>query len=118
MELASWEKNKGLSCEQCKELVELGAKEMNCEECERPLLLPENQLAVEIYSFQPITPIPMTEGLVMLDLKAIEFLMNIYEVGTSERLSLLNKLSIYHDTLFRKDKIEFKGGSEEGNINK
>jgi len=50
----------------------------------------------------PITPIPMTDGLVMLDLKAVEFLMNVYEIPKDERRDILTRLSVLHNAKFRK----------------
>jgi len=45
----------------------------------------------------------MTDGLVMLDLRAIEFLMNIYDVEHDERKNVLERIQFYHDNLYTKE---------------
>lgn len=81
-------------------MVDQGAKEFECDTCPRPSPLPENEIILRLYSCSPLTPIPMTEGLIMLDLRAVEFLMDIYEV--TNRRDVLERLIIYHSFMSKK----------------
>lgn len=75
-----------------------------CEECDQPFPLPANSLILELYSFYPIRPIPMSE-LIMLDLTAVEFLMNVYDLKQEERKPVLEKLVLFHNALTTKEFI-------------
>jgi hypothetical protein len=109
--LAHWNKNGGLTCSDCtkNELIENNL--VSCDTCEKPRPLEANYIVLELYSYNPITPIPMTDGLVLLDLKAVEFLFRVFDIPHSEEKSLLERLVVYHEALCSKDKINIK---EEG----
>lgn len=83
------------------ELVELGAKESaDCTKCSRPVILPENEIVVTIYSCNPLIPIPMTDGIVMLDIEAVIKLMEVYQV--EEKESVLERVVKLHNFMSRK----------------
>jgi hypothetical protein len=100
--LAQWNKQGGLTCEECGEkgLVELGI--VTCDECKKPRPLESNYTVLTLYSYQPIRPIPMTDGLVMLDIPAVKFLMEIYDIPHEEKCGILERMIIYHNNLYNK----------------
>lgn len=92
------------------QLVEQGLE--SCETCRKPRPLEANYQALEIYSYNPVTPIPMTEGLVMLNLSDIEFLFKVYNIPHEEQRGLLEKIAIYHSVLYNKKSFKKEGDIE------
>lgn len=85
----------------------MGLVEQNvtsCADCNKPRPLETNLLALEIYSYSPLNPIPMTEGLIMLDIPAVEFLFKVHKVPDEEQRLLLEKIAIYHNVRYGVDK--------------
>lgn len=110
--MAQWNGQGGLTCDKCDDmqLVEQGLE--SCETCRKPRPLEANYQALEIYSYNPVVPIPMTEGLVLLDIKAVEFLFKVYNIPHDEHRGLLEKIAIYHSTLYNKKSIKKEGDIE------
>lgn len=110
--MAQWNGQGGLSCDKCDEmqLVEQGLE--SCETCRKPRPLEANYQALELYNFGPVTPIPMTEGLVLLNLNAVEFLFKVYNISHEEQRGLLEKIAIYHNTLYNKKSVKKEGDIE------
>lgn len=100
--MAQWNGQGGLTCNECDDmqLVEQGLE--SCETCRKPRPLEANYQALEIYSYNPVTPIPMTDGLVLLSLKDVGFLFEVYNIPKEEQRGLLEKMLIYHNTLYGK----------------
>jgi hypothetical protein len=73
----------------------------------------ENYIVLDIYQYSPVLPVPMIDGLVMLDLKALEFLMDIYDVAHEDRRLLLHKLALYHGVVYGKKNVEEEEKSGE-----
>jgi len=94
--LAQWESQGGLSCHQCIEMELVNREIKSCETCKKPRPLPANFLALELYSYGPLRPIPMTEGLIMLDLPSVDFLFRVYDVPIEDQRLLLDKITVYH----------------------
>lgn len=108
--MAEWNRDGGLTCNTCIDYNLLEQGLADCETCNKPRPLPANLLTLELYSFNPVSPVPMTDGLVMLNISDIKFLMDTYEVELEDRKLLLEKIAIYHSTLYSK-----KGLKKEDN---
>ena len=110
--MAQWNGQGGLTCDKCDEmqLVEQGLE--TCENCRKPRPLEANYQALEIYSYNPVSPIPFTDGLVMLDLNAVEFIFKVYDIPHKEQKGLLEKIAIYHSVLYSKKSIKKEGDIE------
>jgi len=89
----------------------VGQRLESCETCKKPRPLEANNIIFDLYSFNPVSPIPMTEGLVMLNLSAIQFLFKVYNIPHDEEQSILERIAVYHNELYSKDKGNIK---EEG----
>lgn len=81
-----WENPIGVNCIRCGELVEVGAKELDCEHCSNPGIWEENELAFEL--FQKL------KGSMELDYQAMEILFKWYGVPIEERLELSEKIAV------------------------
>ena len=80
----------------------MGVKEnADCESCKRPEILSENEIVLQIYNCNPVIPIPMTEGLVMLDIQAAACLMEIYEV--EDKVDVMERIVKLHEFMQRKE---------------
>jgi len=102
--LALWNKQGGLTCAQCEEQELISQGVTSCDTCKKPRPLEANYTVLELYGYSPIRPIPMTDGLVMLDTLAVEFLFKIHEIPHEEQKGILEKMSIYHNELYSKDR--------------
>ena len=86
---------------------------VSCDTCLRPRPLDANYIVLELYSYNPIIPIPMTEGLIMLDLKALEFLFSVYDISHEEEKDVLERIALYHNALCSKDTIKIQTEGKE-----
>ena len=108
--MALWNKQGGLTCAQCEEQELISQGVTSCDICKKPRPLEANYTVLEIYGFSPIRPIAMTDGLVLLDLTAVEFLFKVHNIPHEEQKGILEKMSIYHNELYSKDRS--KKGSD------
>ncbi len=108
--MAQWNKQGGLTCSKCEEFDLVAQGLEDCETCKKPRTLEANNIIFELYSFAPLLPIAMSE-LVLLDIKAVEFLFKVYGIPHNEQRSILERMTIYHNSLYSKDKVNIK---EEG----
>ena len=84
-----------MNCIRCGELVEIGAKERDCENCGNPGLWKENELVFELFQrlkWQVILS-PMGEP-IALNYQAMETVFNWYGIPTDEKLELAEKVML------------------------
>lgn len=111
--MALWNKQGGITCEQCEEQELISQGVNSCETCKKPRLLEANYLVLELYGFSPVRPIAMTDGLVLLDIPAVEFLFKIHDIPHNEQKGILEKMLIYHNTLYNKENKNIKKEGKE-----
>lgn len=80
--------------------MDKGAKEKaDCNACEKPQVMEGNEEVVEIYRFHPFHA--FGDGS-LIDIRAVEFLMDVIKVEKKDRADILRRLLHYHEELHPK----------------
>ena len=94
--MAQWEYDDShTSCHDCIKFCKLKGKKVNCNECKRPKVLPENKLAYGLLI--EYTPI-LTDGMGGISASGIRLVLDTEQIEMEERKPLIKKFMAYLKT--------------------
>ena len=96
-----------VNCERCEEVFEVDGIEPDCENCDLPILLPENREAWDLYR--------QINTQFVYDFHALPLVFNVYGIrcNREEAKELLNKLILIHGIKSESERIKAKNAGKK-----